>query len=58
MSDAIYKRKLTFFFTKLQPAENTMCKLFEKYVIDELESSYLSFFLFILVLFATSTMYW
>ena len=56
MSDAIYKRKLTFFFTKLQPAENTMCKLFEKYVIDELESSYLSFFLFILVLFAT--MYW
>ena len=36
VSDAIYKRKLKF-LTKLQHSENTICKLFEKYIIDELD---------------------
>ena len=36
VSDAIYKRKLKF-LTKLQHSENTICKLFEKYFIDELD---------------------
>jgi len=36
VSDAIYKRKLEF-LTKLLHSENTICKLFEKYIIDELD---------------------
>jgi len=35
VSDAIYKRKFKF-LTKLHQSENTICKLFEKYIIDEL----------------------
>jgi len=36
LSDAIYKRKLKF-LTKLLHSENTMCKLFEKYIVEELD---------------------
>ena len=36
MSDAIYERKFKF-LTKLQHSENAICKLFEKYIIDELD---------------------
>jgi len=36
VSDAVHKRKFKF-LTKLQHSENTTCKLFEKYIIDELD---------------------
>jgi len=36
VSDAIYERKFKF-LTKLQHSENAICKLFEKYIIDELD---------------------
>jgi len=35
--DAVYKRKLKF-STKLQHSENTICKLFEKYIVEKLDT--------------------
>ena len=37
VSDAIYKRKLKF-LTKLRHSENTICKLFEKCIVEELDT--------------------
>ena len=37
VSDAIYKRKLNF-LTKLRHSENTICKLSEKYIVEELDT--------------------
>jgi len=37
VSDAIYKRKLKF-STKLRHSVNTTCKLFEKYIVEELNT--------------------
>jgi len=36
VSDAIYKRKLNF-LTKLRHSENAICKLFGKYIVEELD---------------------
>jgi len=37
VSDAIYKRKLKF-LTKLRHSENTISKLFTKYILEELDT--------------------